>query len=327
MKVLYTCDNNYIWLMGISTISLFENNKEIDELEVYLLGKGITYNNKNILSQIGEKYGRSIIIIDVPEFEIPDSLRSARWPLSACTRLCSGELGPSESHRLLYLDCDTIICGKLDEINNWDTKEKIFWGVKDCIGSTYKKNIGMKKNKPYVNAGVLIIDLVNLRRIDIRKAIDKYMGKYERLISYADQDILNGIFKEQIGYLPPKYNVMTIDIAHSYREIQLLRRPTGFYSKEEMEEAIKNPRIIHFTTNMLVIRPWFINSDHPLKEEFDKYYEMSPWNRHEKKKILFGHAAKVIRTIRKLPDCIAYRILGLIHSELKPRYTKIRAKG
>lgn len=163
-------------------------------------------------------------------------------------------------------------------------KGKDFWGVKDCIGSTYKKNIGMKKNKPYVNAGVLIIDLVNLRRIDIRKAIDKYMGKYERLISYADQDILNGIFKEQIGYLPPKYNVMTIDIAHSYREIQLLRRPTGFYSKEEMEEAIKNPRIIHFTTNMLVIRPWFINSDHPLKEEFDKYYEMSPWNRHEKRK-------------------------------------------
>ena len=165
MKVLYTCDNNYIWLMGISTISLFENNKEIDELEVYLLGKGITYNNKNILSQIGEKYGRSIIIIDVPEFEIPDSIISARWPLSAFTRLFSGELLPSEIHRILYLDCDTIICGKLDEINNWDTKEKIFWGVKDCIGSTYKKNIGMKKNKPYVNAGVLIIDLVNLSEV------------------------------------------------------------------------------------------------------------------------------------------------------------------
>ena len=27
---MYTCDNNYVWLMGISTISLFENNKEIE---------------------------------------------------------------------------------------------------------------------------------------------------------------------------------------------------------------------------------------------------------------------------------------------------------
>ena len=33
MKVMYTCDNNYVWLMGISTISLFENNKEIEKID------------------------------------------------------------------------------------------------------------------------------------------------------------------------------------------------------------------------------------------------------------------------------------------------------
>lgn len=38
MNVMYTCDDNYVWLMGISTISLFENNKTIEDLQVYLWG-------------------------------------------------------------------------------------------------------------------------------------------------------------------------------------------------------------------------------------------------------------------------------------------------
>ena len=53
MKVMYTCDNNYVWLMGISTISLFENNKEIEDLKVYLLGENISEDNKNELKKIG----------------------------------------------------------------------------------------------------------------------------------------------------------------------------------------------------------------------------------------------------------------------------------
>ena len=53
MKVMYTCDNNYVWLMGISTISLFENNKGIEELKVYLLGDNISEDNKNDLKKIG----------------------------------------------------------------------------------------------------------------------------------------------------------------------------------------------------------------------------------------------------------------------------------
>ena len=55
MNVLYTCDNNYVWLMGISAISLFENNKELDNITVYLLGENISDKNKRILVDIGKK--------------------------------------------------------------------------------------------------------------------------------------------------------------------------------------------------------------------------------------------------------------------------------
>ena len=60
MNVMYTCDDNYVWLMGISTISLFENNKTIEDLQVYLLGtisvKRTRINLKKLAISMVEKY-------------------------------------------------------------------------------------------------------------------------------------------------------------------------------------------------------------------------------------------------------------------------------
>lgn len=327
MNVMYTCDDNYVWLMGISTISLFENNKHINDLNVYLLGEKISQENKSELRKIGKNYGRTVEIIDVPKLNIPPSLVSARWPLSAFTRLFSGELLPGYIDKILYLDCDTIISGDISELDNVEFNGNIAMGVKDCISGTYKRNVGLDKDSPYINAGVILFNMQALRNVDIHAEIETYMNKYVELINYADQDILNGMFKGRIGELNPKFDVMTIDVSHTYEEIQNLRRPTNFYKKNDLEEAISNPAIIHYTTNMLVIRPWFSNSDHPLKHEFEKYMGMSVW----KDKILSemhftAKEAKVIKTVMLLPNKVAYFILGIIHAEIKPRYIRMRAK-
>lgn len=326
MKVMYTCDNNYVWLMGISTISLFENNKALDELKVYLLGESISDINKNELKRIGEKYGREVEVIDVPKLNIPPSLVTTRWPLSAFTRLFSGAILPDDVNRVLYLDCDTIISGDISELENVKFDGKIAMGVKDCISGTYKKNVGLDADSTYINAGVILFDVDALRKININVEIESYMNEYRKLINYADQDILNGMLKGKIGELNPKFDVMTIDAVHTYEEIQQLRRPTNFYSREELEKAVNNPVIIHYTTNMLVIRPWFSNSDHPFVDEFRKYMNISAWKNRELKEMKFNSiVAKGINIIMKLPPKLAFNILGIIHAELKPKYINMKA--
>lgn len=327
MNVLYTCDNNYVWLMGISVISLFENNRHIEDLKVYLIGENISYENKHELKRIANTYGREVVVIDVPRLNIPPSLTSKRWPLSAFTRLFSGVILPKDVEKILYLDCDTIITGDISELDNIQFNGNIAMGVKDCISGTYKKNIGLEKNSPYINAGVLLLDMNALRKVDINADIERYINKYEKLINYADQDILNGMFKGKIGELSPKFGVITIEFVHSYEEIQRLRRPTNFYEREVLEAAKTNPSIIHFTTNMRVVRPWFLNSNHPMKNEFEKYMNMSVWKNRELPELVFeSKEAKIIGVIMKFPRCIAYRVLGIIHAELKPRYIRMRAK-
>lgn len=319
MNVLYTCDKNYIWLMGISVISMFENNKEIENLDVYLLGENISEENKEILSDIGEKYIRKITVIDVTQIDIPDVLVSARWPLSAFTRLYAGELLPKELNKILYLDCDTIIKGSLAELEDWDVRDKIFWGVKDCIGKEYKKNIGIGPEGLYVNAGVLLMNLPELRKISVKDRLSKYMAKYEKLINYADQDVLNGAFKGNIGVLSPQYDLMTIVATYSYKDILKLRKSTNYYSEDEIRKAVAKPAIIHYTTNMLRVRPWYSNTDHPFAGEFRKYMYMSPWREKKLQKMNFtSKEAKIIGVVVKLPRIISIGLLGFLHASVKP---------
>ena len=97
----------------------------------------------------------------------------------------------------------------------------------------------------------------------------------------------------------------------SYNDILKLRRPTNYYSKEEIETAVRNPALIHYTTNMKTVRPWYSNTNHPFAEEFRKYLDDSPWKDKQMGEMVF-HAkeAKIISLVEKLPRNLSLQVLG-----------------
>jgi lipopolysaccharide biosynthesis glycosyltransferase len=326
MDIIYTCDNNYVFIMGISMISLFETNKSADKIHIHLLGHLVSNENVKMLSEIAEKYGRQFSAIDVPLLNIPDVLYSQRWPESAYTRLFLGELMPEEMKKALYLDCDTIITDDISELWKMDVSGYTIYGVKDCIGKAYKENIGLDRNAVYVNAGVLIINLEKLRKINIGESIGMFLNTYAKRMNYSDQDLLNGVFHGNFGVLNAKYDVMTLQYAYDYDEIRKIRHPTNYYSKEEFIESKTHPAIVHFTTCMLAIRPWFEGSKHPYTEKFDRYKEMSPWANSAKTTTDFvSIEGKILKVILKLPKEICLPIIGVMHAVLKPYQIRLRA--
>ena len=327
MNIIYTCDNNFVWIMGISMISLFDTNKNCEELNVYLLGDHISDESMRTLENIALKYQRRFTLIDVPDLNIPEKLSSNRWPKSAFTRMFAGELLPAEVTKAIYLDCDTIISGDIQGMEAYINEDVAISGVKDCVSRPYKAKIGIGKDGSYINAGVLAMNIKKLREFDIRKMIADFVEKYEPAISYADQDILNGIFNGEFGILPPQYDLMTLVSAYSYKELKQLRHPDYYYSKVEIDESKNNPRIIHYTTCMLNIRPWCEGSAHSYAWMFEKYKAMSPWASRPKAKANFDAGEyKVIKKILSLPSAVAYRLLGLIHAYLRPYYIIFTSK-
>lgn len=328
MNVLYTCDNNYVWLMGISMISLFENNKDVEELSVYLLGEKISEENKNLLFDISKKYSRKCIVVDMPDIKISKSLVSTRWPKSAFSRLYSAELLPKDIERVLYLDCDTIVLQSLKDLDGFLNERYPISGVKDCIGISYRRNIGLNSSSIYINAGVLLLNLNILRTMNISEMIENFLNTYSKTIYYADQDVLNGIFKGSFGVIPAQYDVMTLEYMFNYDEILKLRHPVNYYEKNEIDNAVSHPVIVHFTTNMLNIRPWFRNSNHPMAQHFLYYKSLSPWKDQNNGEMIFPATAKnkLFKFLGKLPRKFEIAVLGVIHSTLLPLAVRYKAK-
>jgi len=67
LDVLYTCDENYAPYAGISMFSLFENNRDLDSVRVYLVAQGISDTNRERLVSLAESFSRELIIIDGEE--------------------------------------------------------------------------------------------------------------------------------------------------------------------------------------------------------------------------------------------------------------------
>ena len=301
-------------------ISLFETNRQTKEINVYLIGENINKENKQTLTKIAKDYGRKCTVIDLPDIKMTVDLYTNRWPRSAFSRLFRAEILPKNVKKVIYLDCDTVVKSDLEPLyNSKEANKYAVCGVKDCISGLYKKNIGLDKDSVYINAGVLLINVELLRKMNIFEKINKFVKRYNRHINYADQDILNYIFKDGFGVLDLKYNVRTLEFMYEYDDIIRLRKPNNYYREAEVAEAVKNPAIIHYTTNMTVIRPWFSNSDHPRKDDFLRVYENQKYIENELAEFATDDMKyKFLNLMLHLPKSLGYSLLGFIHSILVP---------
>lgn len=320
MNVIYASDENYAWLMGVSMLSLFENNRDREEITVWLFADNVSSESEERLNAISRKYRRKLEIIDVNRLKLPEFLYNERWPMSACSRLFACELLPGVE-KALYLDCDIIVDGNIGSLYDKPMGDNIVMAVKDCVSSVHKRKIGLRPKDDYINTGVLLMDLRKLSVFPITERIDQFVRHYGKAIMYPDQDITNSIFNGRIGILSPEYNVMTQFNQYSYRQLWWIRHPSHYYSRREIERAKRHAKIFHFTTCMLNIRPWFADSKLNNAHVFNRYLDMSPWKNQLKTQMAFnGSRYKTMRLVRLLPDSLMNFTLGMLHAYIKPYY-------
>ncbi|OUQ16218.1 hypothetical protein B5E84_12645 [Lachnoclostridium sp. An14] len=322
--VVYSCDDGYVWILGISLISLLENNKD---LTIFILGYDIQEKNKELLIKIAAEYDVECIVLNVYELCNRNFSVSGRWPSIAFVRLFMADILPEYIQKVLYLDCDTLVMQNITALFEMNMEGYVFRGVQDCISRQYKKNIGLNTWETYVNGGVLLVDLAALREFNTERAVKRFFNQYSRRMTYADQDVLNGVFRGMIGILPPEYNVMTVILNWSYQEIYRLRKPTSYYSEKAIAYSKEKPAIVHFTQNLCTIRPWYQNSNHPMANQFQKYKDISPWK--DEVPPFFndkGIENKQIKILKKLPRTVFVSIVGFFHAICYPFFIRLRAE-
>lgn len=326
MNILYSSSDSYAFLTGISLLSLLENNQTCNEINIYIMDNKISDINKQKLQEITEKFGRSICFISMPNIRelTGQKINTRRWNISTFGRLYMASALPINIHKVLNIDCDTIIIDSLEPLWHTDLKGKVFGGMLECINDRYRRNVNKKKGNYYMNGGIIILNLDEIRSGNYEAKFTDYIAEYGNTLAYLDQDVLNAVVEQEKEVkLPIRYNTLSIYFYTSYEQVLKIRRSKkkDFYSKEEFIKAVANPGIVHFTTCFLDgLRPWIKGNGHPLLNVFLHYKEISPW---KDMALLEDNRNQWIKMrtkiIKRIPRFILIKIASILHGIILPQ--------
>jgi lipopolysaccharide biosynthesis glycosyltransferase len=270
LEFFFATDNNFVKHLSVAIASLLHNSAEDDIINIYILTNHLEDESiRNLYSLINIKMCNiEIIKINDEQFtnlDTPGYINSS----TTFYRYLIPKIKP-DIDKALYLDCDLVVKKSLHSLFNTDLKDNYFGGVEDVHCGIYQNKLkpGFNLNTKYINAGVLLINCKKLRADNVTEKMYELTQKLNsKLYSQADQDVINLISEGKKIILDLKYNVISAAFNKNL---------STSYTKEQIENALKDPIIIHYTDRL---KPW-VNEGFPLNKfayEYHKYLKITPY--------------------------------------------------
>ncbi len=260
MNILVTINKNYLDKLFTMLNSLQINNPH-QSLEVYVVANDVNENDLLVFSHSSNLNFHLIHYIDEILEQAPTS---KRYPSIIYYRLVAANYLPIDLDRILYLDPDIIVLKDLSELYNMEFNDKYFIGssnVKEVLRKFNESKNDAPKDSPYLNTGVLLINLKELRKLNQSEDIYNYILKRKNFLTLPDQDILQGLYGDKVKLIDNlKYNL-------SDRSI-LRYNLSHVMDKIDLDWVEKNCFIIHYFGRN---KPWKKNYKGILKEYYLKY--------------------------------------------------------
>lgn len=254
IQVAFCFDINMFAPACVSVASLLDSKNVEEHYHIHCIIDEDSAQKKDVLYSIVRKRDIKSVVSFYPMSSIFESGYETRG-ISKATymRFVIHRLIPNVN-KVIYSDVDVLFCGSLSELWRLDLEKSYFAGVKGTNNFSDKWN-GYKKlwyydeldglQGRYINAGVLMMNLQRIRKSQIE---NEWIERTKRQYVYQDQDIINITCKNQIVYLPLKYNLAAYLIPQWFKKYY----NEGIYSQEECMEAYANPIILHYAGE----KPW-----------------------------------------------------------------------
>ena len=273
MNIALSTDHNYIMPAGVMICSVCVNHPNCDIEFHVICNNDVTESDKNDLRRIVDEYRKTIVFYKI-DFPVPDcfSVGKEGQPkhitLASYYRFFLPQLLPDSTDRVLYLDTDLIVRHSLVDMYYSDMDSVGLLAVpNNQEGNILHYNrLRYPSHLGYFNAGVLLINLSYWRDNDSYNQAVEYATQNPEKLKFHDQDILNYIFRQAKKNLPLKYNLQY--------DFFLKEPRISYVYEKELEEAIKDPVIIHYN---IKDKPWRKKCKHPYKDEFLKYRGFTKW--------------------------------------------------
>lgn len=230
VNLFFACDDNYLPFMAITLDSLINNCDKTREYQVYVLNNGLNEENKEKIKNQFTSKNFKIEYCDVSSElkEISDRLHTRDYySKSTYYRLFTPTMFPN-LNKALYLDCDIVIRGDISKLYDTPLETNLVGAVHDSFVDTHKalqmyveNRVGVKPYTKYFNAGVLLMNLEEMRKFDFK---DKFLNLLS-LIKFdvaQDQDYLNAICCDRVTLINEEWNFMPLENKKKSDKVNLI---------------------------------------------------------------------------------------------------------
>ena len=253
INVSYAFDGNYHYIAHVSMKSIMLSQEKTTFINFYMLVSNINDEQKEVINKICfEHENCKIIYIDMgdqfKELYIPKD-NMAVWSTANFYRVKLQDLLPNE-HKILYLDTDTLIYKDLTKLYNYNITGKYYVGMPEYKDIYYFLQY-KEKFKNFINTGVVLCNLDELRKLNFTNKFAEFFNKYNKKIKFPVNDATNIITHEKNGCFEPEYVVIGFcnekEIHKYYKRMSLKINVT------EVINAYNDPYVYHLITK---VKPW-----------------------------------------------------------------------
>ena len=261
-RILFTAaDSNYFVQAAVLTRSLSLTQTKPTELIVF--GNGWSIEQISKLNEKATNYV-SVRVASVNADEFGEIKLSHGFPLATAYNLIAPKYLLKEFDHAIYMDADIVILDDLSEVWSQVLTTPLSAVLDAHIGfigfpSMWRpwRELGADPKAPYLNTGLMNIDLKLWREQEITEKCLDLLASYE--LPCVDQDALNLVLNGNFDHLHPRYNMMPYHLMKKLRTVDLLEDP------KEIDEAIESPAMIHFHRSFLG-KPWVRGCTHPARK-------------------------------------------------------------
>lgn len=212
IPVFFATDDNYVPFLLVSLTSIKENASSAYKYKIHILHRGLSSESVDALNKLSDDS------FEVLYNDVQNSLTTFASKLfvrdyySKATyyRIFIPSVFP-EYDKALYLDCDIAVQGDISKLYEAELGDNYVGAVPDEAVSNvpefihYVEDFLDIKYTNYFNAGILVINLKQLREDNFDKKFMGLIEKYKFVVA-QDQDYLNVLCKDKVTYLSKVWN-------------------------------------------------------------------------------------------------------------------------
>lgn len=217
IPIFFAVDDGYCPFLAVAIQSLIDNSSAENTYLIKILNTDISEENKRKIGKY-ERENVDIEFVDLNYYiqKVKDKLYTRDYySKTTYFRLFLPNLYP-QYDKVLYLDSDIVILDDIAKLYNTDMGDNLVAAAPDDVIQAMpvfqdyvEKVVGVADSRRYFNAGILLMNLHELRRFKFQEKFVYLLDKIKFAVA-QDQDYLNRLCKGRVKLLDRTWDRMPI---------------------------------------------------------------------------------------------------------------------